>query len=1718
MAATGRGPIKVGSGYIEINPRLSEETVRKFRTEIAREMEKAGRQAGKEFTAATTEGLKGIEKAVRTAAAKAGAAAEAEVKDSAEVIEKIEADLTKQYGEQATKRFRELRKLEEKKRALVEETSKETQAALRATQRQETESLTQAAKSQQQAITRKEKAQAEYEKYVRESNARIAKQESAEVAASAKQVEAAEKEKQRARRQALEDEARMDREIAATQDRLAREEAARVRTTEREKRAEREQSARMEREIESTRLRLIREHERAIRDELRRTQLQRKTELQSQIRDTMAAQTQLRRQITDYQQHIRDTERNTTGSITRLQTKWKAVGGNIETLGTHAVEAGNLISTKLLAPLGLVAGALTTIGIKSADMRILGQKGLTAAGVDNKTAASEMAKVQQYAIDTPFSVDVMHEYQMKMIRSLAAADPDWYKKGTKTEAANQAAGKTTDLIMAVGDSMARAGNLDPAMFQRAMYALDRMSDTDKASTRNISQLVNATGIPAPELAQMFGFNSAGDFWKVVGTPVTKGGGVSGNEMMNNLLQYWDPSYFQKGKDGKPLKDKHGQFIVNNDGHNPTGSGGSAGYGKTMTSATITGRIQQMTEGATNRLGKMFAEPGKDGQYQYTKLGQEFMGKGGVLDEVGGIGKSALKQLPDLLMMFAQEIKRITGWIKDVADFLADHPAIKDAVIQVAKIGVVVAPLLIGLGLFAKTIGKLTKVMAGGVDLFKGAGKAAGGLARGVRGTYRTGRQVAAGARSAARGDGYLSGYDSRRDTYTARNEDRARGRQRYANASRENGAFRTAGQYGRLSAARVTGYDSFGDWRTRSRNLRSDNNHLGNQARRAANQGQLSEAQRLRDQQETNRQNYRDSRRERRQTAADRLRPTDSVDRASQSGSGMRQARTDMRAMEDRLAQLREELANVGHQVPTQVINALHGRSGQSVAAAANDARDNVTHIRTEGLEPLNRTSLNQVDQEIDKVRQSAARLITELKNAQTEVTQLDGKKLVQFKVTVDGAHGTVTDLKNKVDDTAHSVVVLNGKKLDALKGEFNHVHDAAEKGYTKIGMGTGGGSLAGRVGLLNGRSLSGLKSQFDKVHDAAERVFEKVGQGTGGGSVAGRIGLLNGRSLKDIKGQFEKLTSAADDTYNKVGQGTGSTSLAGRIGLLNGRSLKDVKSQVDHLKTSLDLAHTAANHLDTSLDNIANHKSGGSSGGKGKTPKKPYTGGIITGQGNLAHFATGGVLPGYSPGVDSVPAILSPGEAILRPEVTAQLGAPLIHHWNAMARKGQLSRFAGGGIVGRFGVDKIIDLIHNQNVWPDASAAINTMAFDATSVPLGGDIQSGMLGAGQSSGRFIGSDMASKFDGIYNFVTEDSWKFLKRLPTVVGQIVGIIGGAFAPTLGDYFHDDVWKGNGNILERGERFLGDTFSTHTLTSVFDDLFGGVWDSVKSLVGGAKDLITDPVGSVTKTVDALWEVGTGEINQIVDMVKAVKSFAQSPKDYAMTVLGDVYETGKEALPNTKGLFDFSKDDKVDAKKPSDIADKYSLDAPPGKGVQRWKPSVQRVLSQLGLSQSYTDLVLHRIQVESGGNPLAINNWDSNAKAGYPSQGLMQTIPQTFAAYAGPYKKLGITNGLASIYAGLNYAVHRYGSGWPQALSGVKGYWTGTASASPGLALVGERGPELINFSGGERVYNDQDTAGILGGKKYEIHIHEAKSENTTQSVLRAMQYAEALYGGL
>lgn len=111
--------------------------------------------------------------------------------------------------------------------------------------------------------------------------------------------------------------------------------------------------------------------------------------------------------------------------------------------------------------------------------------------------------------------------------------------------------------------------------------------------------------------------------------------------------------------------------------------------------------------------------------------------------------------------------------------------------------------------------------------------------------------------------------------------------------------------------------------------------------------------------------------------------------------------------------------------------------------------------------------------------------------------------------------------------------------------------------------------------------------------------------------------------------------------------------------------------------------------------------------------------------------------------------------------------------------------------------------------------------------------------------------------------------------------------------------------------------------------------------------------------------------------------------------------------------------------------------------GAGVAQWRGDVLRALAMEGLPLNLASRVLYQMQTESGGNPNAINLTDSNAQAGDPSRGLLQTIMSTFRAYHWPGTSFNIYDPLANIAAAINYAVHRYG---PSLMSGGMGMGSG------------------------------------------------------------------------
>ncbi|MFI1393394.1 transglycosylase SLT domain-containing protein [Streptomyces sp. NPDC020681] len=112
------------------------------------------------------------------------------------------------------------------------------------------------------------------------------------------------------------------------------------------------------------------------------------------------------------------------------------------------------------------------------------------------------------------------------------------------------------------------------------------------------------------------------------------------------------------------------------------------------------------------------------------------------------------------------------------------------------------------------------------------------------------------------------------------------------------------------------------------------------------------------------------------------------------------------------------------------------------------------------------------------------------------------------------------------------------------------------------------------------------------------------------------------------------------------------------------------------------------------------------------------------------------------------------------------------------------------------------------------------------------------------------------------------------------------------------------------------------------------------------------------------------------------------------------------------------------KLPSKKPAAKAKSYSND------LDGWIKESLDVMARHGIPGSY-DGIHRNIMRESSGNPLAINNWDSNALAGTPSKGLLQVIEPTFLAYHVPGTSMDAYDPVANITAACNYAADRYGS---------------------------------------------------------------------------------------
>ncbi|KPG47288.1 hypothetical protein [Mycobacteroides immunogenum] len=144
-------------------------------------------------------------------------------------------------------------------------------------------------------------------------------------------------------------------------------------------------------------------------------------------------------------------------------------------------------------------------------------------------------------------------------------------------------------------------------------------------------------------------------------------------------------------------------------------------------------------------------------------------------------------------------------------------------------------------------------------------------------------------------------------------------------------------------------------------------------------------------------------------------------------------------------------------------------------------------------------------------------------------------------------------------------------------------------------------------------------------------------------------------------------------------------------------------------------------------------------------------------------------------------------------------------------------------------------------------------------------------------------------------------------------------------------------------------------------------------------------------------------------------------------------------------------------------------------PQGGAEQWRPRVHAAIDKYGAqygiqnSKAWEDAIVRQIDTESHGNPGAVNNWDSNAKAGHPSKGLLQFIPSTFNAN-------NVTGGDfmdpdAQIAAVLPYVSRKYGMnsvGGPNFIGEGHGYAGGGILRGAG---TGTSDSMLARVSNGE-----------------------------------------------
>jgi phage-related protein len=365
------------------------------------------------------------------------------------------------------------------------------------------------------------------------------------------------------------------------------------------------------------------------------------------------------------------------------------------------------------------------------------------------------------------------------------------------------------------------------------------------------------------------------------------------------------------------------------------------------------------------------------------------------------------------------------------------------------------------------------------------------------------------------------------------------------------------------------------------------------------------------------------------------------------------------------------------------------------------------------------------------------------------------------------------------------------------------------------------------------------------------------------------------------------------------------------------------------------------------------------------------------------------------------------------------------------------------------------------------------------------------------------------------------------RIPALLSAGEFVVRASSVRKYGTHFLDAINRGRygerqGTTSNRHHFAEGGQVGGYAIGGIIPDpigtikkIGGAIAGAAKGVAGLISGLLSDPAGWISKNISTLIGAAGQLLPGFDSIVKSILPF--NVGDIMKPLLNSLVDKVPDPMPpgtpkpagslihaGIKTLVDaaisFFQDKQKTAVQAMAVAGSQS--------VQAWAPVILQALAMEGLPSSWLGPIESMMQQESGGNPNAVNNWDSNAAAGTPSMGLMQVIGPTFAAYHWPGTSNNILDPLANIAAALNYIKHVYGypPGSPYAL--------GTTNAKRGWHRMGEHGPEMW-FEGGERVWDAHKTRkwmrdhGGDGSSQPVVQVTNNWYGNPTQE---AVQYAE------